>query len=72
LGLGTAWVGSKGSEFWEAAVRGLREAANVPENIDVVSFVSIGYPDEEKRAYDPAERIDRQRIRYDHWDTVKL
>jgi nitroreductase len=72
LDLGAAWVGSKGSELWDAAVQVLREAAAVPDNIDFVSLVAIGHPDEEKRAYDPGEKIDRQRIRYDHWDALKL
>jgi nitroreductase len=72
LELGAAWVGSKGSELWDAAVEVLHEAAAVPENIDFVSLVCIGYPDEEKRAYDAGEKIDRQRIRYDHWDALRL
>ncbi len=72
LDLGAAWVGSKGSELWDAAVHVLREAAAVPDNIDFVSLVCIGYPDEDKRAYEPGEKIDRQRIRYDHWDAVRL
>jgi len=72
LGLGAAWVGSKGSELWDAAIQVLREAAAVPENIDFVSLVCIGYPDEEKTAYGPGEKIDRQRIRYDHWDALRL
>lgn len=72
LGLGTAWVGSKGSELWKGAVQALREAAAVPENIDVVSLVCIGYPAEEKRAYTPGEKVDRQRVRYDHWDKLEL
>jgi len=72
LGLGAAWVGSKGSELWDAATQALREAAQVPESIDFVSLVAIGYPDEEKRAYEPGEKIDRQRIRYDHWDALRL
>lgn len=72
LGLGAAWVGSKGSELWEGAVQALHEVAAVPENIEVVSLVCIGYPAEEKRPYEPGEKIDRQRLRYDHWDNLKL
>ena len=72
LGLGTAWVGSKGSELWDRAMKVMREVAGVPENIDVVSLVCIGYPDEEKRAYDAGEKRDPQRLHYDHWDTLKL
>jgi nitroreductase len=70
LGLGGAWVGSKGSQLWQGAVQALREAASLPENIDVVSLVCIGYPDEDKRPYEPGEKMDRQRIRYDHWDNL--
>jgi nitroreductase len=70
LGLGGAWVGSKGSQLWQGAVKALREAASLPENIDVVSLVCIGYPDEDKRPYEPGEKMDRQRMRYDHWDNL--
>lgn len=72
LGLGGAWVGSKGSELWKGVVQALHEAAAFPENMDVVSLVCIGYPAEEKRPYEPGEKIDRQRVRYDHWDNLKL
>jgi len=72
LDLGAAWVGSKGSELWDAAVQVLREVAAVPDNIDFVSLVCFGYPEEEKTPYSPGEKIDRQRIRYDHWDALRL
>ena len=71
LGLGSAWVGSKGSKFWKRAVQALRTSAAVPENIEVVSLVCIGYPDEEKRAYEPREMVDRQRVRYDNWNNLR-
>lgn len=71
LGLGGAWVGSKGSQLWQKTVQALREVAGVPENIDVVSLVCIGHPDEQKRPYEPGEKIDRQRIRHNHWDNLK-
>jgi nitroreductase len=71
LGLGTAWVGSKGSQLWENAVQSLHEVAAVPSGIAVVSLVSIGYPGQERRAYEPGEKLDRLRIRYDHWDNLR-
>ena len=72
LGLGAAWVGSKGSELWDGTVEALRQIAGLPEGIEVVSLVCVGYPDEEKRAYEPGEKIDRQRIRLNHWDNLML
>jgi nitroreductase len=72
LGLGGAWVGSKGSTLWEQTVKVLREASGVPANIDVVSLVCIGYPDEEKRAYKPGEKLDKARVHYDQWKNLKL
>jgi nitroreductase len=72
LGLGGAWVGSKGSQMWEQALVVLHTAAGVPAGIAVVSLVCIGHPGEEKRTYDPGEKLDPTRIHYDHWDKLKL
>ncbi len=71
LDLGAAWVGSKGSQLWEQALRILCDSAGVPSGIDVISLVCIGYPAEEKRAYKPGEKLDPARVRYDHWDNLK-
>ena len=49
----------------------LHSAVAVPAGIGVASLVCIGHPGEEKRAYDPGEKLDRVRIRYDHWDNMK-
>jgi len=72
LGLGAAWVGSKGSSMWELTVQVLREALAIPKNIDVVSLVCLGRPGEDKKAYEPSEKRDPQRVHYDHWDKMKL
>lgn len=72
IGLGSAWVGSKGSQLWENAIEVLHATAGIPAAIAVASLVCIGHPAEEKRAYDPGERLDPLRIRYDHWDNLRL
>jgi nitroreductase len=71
LGLGAAWVGSRGSQLWEQAVQVLHEVAGVPAGISVVSLVAIGHPAEEKKPYEPGEKLDARRTRYDHWDNLK-
>jgi len=72
LDLGGVWVGPKRSQLWEAAMQVLREVANLPESMNVVSFVSIGYPAEEREPYEPGEKLDRRRIHYDRWENLKL
>lgn len=72
LGLGGAWVGSKGSALWEQTVQVLRQVTGIPANIEVVSLVCFGHPAEEKRPYEPGEKMDQQRVHYDHWDNVRL
>jgi nitroreductase len=72
MGLGGAWVGSKGSQLWERALEVLHTVVGVPAGIAVASLVCIGHPGEEKRAYDPGEKLDPVRIHYDHWDNLKL
>ena len=71
LGLGGAWIGSKGSQLWEQAIQALHEVAGIPAGISVVSLVAIGHPAEEKRPYEPGEKLDARRTRYDHWDSLK-
>lgn len=72
MGLGGAWVGSRGSQLWERALGVLHTVVGVPAGIAVASLVCIGHPGEEKRAYDPGEKLDPLRIHYDHWDKLKL
>jgi nitroreductase len=72
MGLGGAWVGSKGSQLWDQAVEVLHAMVGVPAGIGVASLVCIGHPGEERRAYDPGEKLDPVRIHYDHWDNLKL
>ena len=72
LGLGAAWVGSKGSQLWEKALDVLRETAAVPAGMSVVSLVCVGHPAEEKAAYEAGEKLDATRVRYDHWDCLEL
>lgn len=70
LGLGAAWVGSKDSTMWQQTLQALCKAAAIPEKIDVVALVCIGYPDEQKRPYDAGEKYDPTRVHYDHWDSL--
>jgi nitroreductase len=72
LGLGGVWVGPRRNQLWDNTVQVLREAAGLPDNMNVVSLVSIGYPAEERKPYKPGERLDPLRIHYDHWDTLDL
>lgn len=71
LSLGGAWIGSKGSQLWEQAIQVLHEVAGIPAGISVVSLVAIGHPSEEKKPYEPGEKLDARRTRYDHWDSLK-
>ncbi len=72
MGLGAAWVGSKGSQLWEQALGILHQVVSVPAGIAVVSLVCIGHPAESKDPYEAGEKLDPRRIHYDHWDTLKL
>ena len=72
LGLGAAWVGSKDSTMWQQSLQALCKTTAIPEKIDVVALVCIGYPDEQKRPYDPGEKRDPTRVHYDHWDNLKM
>ena len=61
LGLGAVWLGSHGRPEREGAIR---EVLDIPEQIGVLSLLSIGHPGEEKEArtrYEPA------RVHWGHW-----
>jgi nitroreductase len=72
LGLGAGWVGPKDSTLWQPTLQVLRKAAAIPAKIDVVSLVCIGYPDEDKRPYDPGEKTDPTRVHYEHWNELRV
>ncbi len=50
-GLGTCWVGA----FYQDMAK---EALNIPEDCEVVSLMTLGYPDEEKPAEKKRKSID--------------
>jgi hypothetical protein len=50
----------------------MHDCAGVPTGISVVSLVCVGHPAEEKRAYEPGEKLDALRVHYDHWDNLRL
>jgi len=57
-GLGAVWLGIYPIE---ERVKGLKELLGLPEAVNPLSLVSIGYPAEEKP---PANRFDISRIHY--------
>jgi len=61
LGLGAVWLGIHPREERKNEVR---KIFNLPQNIQPMSIVSIGYPDEEK---ENPERFKPERIHYNKW-----
>ncbi len=60
-GLGAVWLGVWGRPDRDAAVR---EILNIPNNIGILSIVSIGVPAESKK---PHSGIDTARVHYERW-----
>lgn len=60
-GLGAVWLGVYPKEDRE---KGIRKVLSIPDNINILSVVSIGYPNEEKK---PSDRYDEERIHYNKW-----
>jgi nitroreductase len=61
LGLGGVWLSSHGRPEREQAIR---EVLGIPQEIDVLSLVSLGHPAEQKEArtqFDPA------RVHHNRW-----
>ena len=61
LGLGAVWLGIHPREERKNEVR---KIFDLPQNIQPMSIVSIGYPDEEK---ENPERFKPERIHYNKW-----
>jgi len=63
LGLGSCWIQVYGRQKDEntSTESYIRNLLNIPENYAVLNIISIGYPDEERKAYDenklPLEKI---------------
>jgi nitroreductase len=61
LGLGGVWISSHGRPAREQAIR---EVLGIPEQIGVLSLLSIGHPGEEKAA---RTQYDAGRVHRDRW-----
>ncbi len=61
LGLGSVWCGIYPKE--DLTVK-FKELLNLPKKVYPVSFIPIGYPNEEKP---PSERFDKNKIHKDKW-----
>lgn len=61
LGLGAVWLGCHGRNEREQATR---DILNIPNNVGVLSLLSIGHPDEDK---EPRTQYDPARVHTDQW-----
>lgn len=61
LGLGAVWLGVYPDE---KRVKSIKELLGIPEHVQTLSIVSLGYPVEKK---DPANRYDEAKIHYERW-----
>jgi nitroreductase len=61
LGIGAVWVGIN---YDKNEDKSFRELFNIPDDINPVSCIIFGYPDEVK---EPAERFDKNKIKYNTW-----
>jgi len=63
LGLGTTWIGSFNQQK-------IREVYEIPENLEIVSILPVGYPSEDAR---PGEMHEKRNSieQMVYWDTIK-
>ena len=62
MGLGTVWVGLYPIE---SNMNPVRKLLNIPEHVNPLGIVYIGYPTEEK---EPRSRLDEKRIYFQEYD----
>ncbi len=63
LGLGSCWIHMRGRFDANGipAADNVRRLLGVPEEYEVLSVISIGYPDEERKPYDP-EKLQWEKV----------
>lgn len=61
LGLGACWVGIYPVE---ERMQGLRKLLDIPNHVNPLCLVALGYPAEKK---EPPDRFQQDRIHYDRW-----
>jgi len=66
LGLGSCWVQVYGRQKDENMTTEsyIRKSLNIPENYSVLSIISIGYPDEQRKAYEE-NKLPTHKIHFD-------
>jgi nitroreductase len=66
LGLGSCWVQIRKRSHDSAKTAGafVQKALNLPEKLEVLSIVAIGYPAEEKAGH-PADSLQREKVSFD-------
>ncbi len=64
LGIGSVWLGVYPRK---ERIEKLREILGIPEDIVVLSVVSLGYPKSEDEFYEAKDRFKEERIHYERW-----
>ena len=69
LGLGSCWAQVRNREYSreKTAERRVQELLGLPEEIKVECIFGLGHPAETKRPV-AADKLQREKIRYNHWD----
>jgi len=54
MGLGSCWIQIRNRKYSETKTSEdyIKEMLNIPENLNVLSIIALGYPDEEKSPAD--------------------
>ena len=72
-GVGACWchihergIETDGAEDREGAARFVRELFGIPEGYEVLCAIALGYPDEERKDYDPA-KLKYEKIHNEKW-----
>jgi len=68
LGLGAAWINAIDVTLSDEASSKLEEALDIPEHFQLLAFVSVGHPAQERPAHETVPYFASRRIHYDSWD----
>lgn len=72
LGLGSCWIQLRNRNFDESRTAGdrVKEILGLPEGLDVLTILAIGYPAEEKMPH-PASSLKMEKVHYERYGRKK-
>jgi nitroreductase len=68
LGLGAAWINATDDAIADKGEAALRRRLQIPPHLELLAFVAVGYPAQERQPHEPDPHFYSTHVHYDSWD----